>query len=68
MSNPKKKRCDGCGHMIELYRGAIPCHGPCPIGEKIFVPKPPPDKKLEARLKKMFGPEKLPDDLARKAT
>lgn len=64
----KTEKCPNCGHEFELYHGGLPCHGPCPIGEKIFVPRAPADKKLERRLKRMFGSAKLTAEQIRKAT
>lgn len=45
-------KCPGCGGTFEPYRGALPCHGPCPVGEMIFVPAPETSKELAA----LFGP------------
>jgi hypothetical protein len=67
-SSEKTEKCPDCGHEFELFRGGLPCHGPCPVGEKIFVPRPPIDKKLERRLKRMLGSTKLTDEQIRKAT
>lgn len=48
----RTKKCPGCGREFRFSCLGLPCHGPCSIGEKIFVPVPSQEKELEQRLGK----------------
>jgi hypothetical protein len=59
-------KCEGCGQEFKKYRGGLPCHGPCPVGEKIFVPAPRSagfTKSIEERIRKMTQSKKWRDGI-----